>query len=293
MTFSKIMRAFSSAMAIAVIAGCALFAASAAAGGADNPAIEVRARDGLIYVRAKDARLADLLLEIAEASGFELKITGEMTRRSTASLSYLPVAEAISRLMDRDSWLIVHDAVGEETPARIAKLIVIRSYDDGAGSPAHAVRGSFADGELEDQILAMQQVIRNRDESVIGDLTEIVIGSAPVPIQSMATIALGRMQNPLARDALYQSLGNDNAMIRRWAIKGLGRNWGEDAFTELTDAMLGDPDPIVRREAGLRIGSMPTAAAGSTLALAENDPDGVVRKVVRYMLRFREKTGMP
>ena len=102
----------------------------------------------------------------------------------------------------------------------------------------------------------------------------------------MATLALGRLHVPEAKAALVRAAGDENEKVRRLAVGGLGRMWGNDALEQLTRALLDDPAPIVRRQAVLELTSIGSDEAIGFLKLATNDPDNDVSRLAERNIEF-------
>ena len=112
----------------------------------------------------------------------------------------------------------------------------------------------------------------------------------------MATIALGRLNVPEAKAALVSATDDENDMIRGWAVAGLGRMWGNDALEQLSQALLDDPAPTVRRQAIMALTAIGSDEAIGFLRLATDDPDNGVSRVAEHNIEFlqgqREAEGL-
>ena len=84
----------------------------------------------------------------------------------------------------------------------------------------------------------------------------------------------------------YKATDDENDMVRRWAVKGLGRMWGDDALEQLTQALLDDPAPVVRRQAVLELSIIGSDEAIGLLKLATDDPDDGVSRVAERNIEF-------
>jgi len=284
-------------LAIIIVMGVTLGAllASPSAYGAridgreSRTAVSVTLRNGFISVEAQDAALGDILKAIAHQANFELRIKGELNEKATWSIKYVPIDAVVRKLLRRKSWVFTHAVNDDGALVSIAKLHVLRSRGVAVGEQPTQVRDSalsFVQIGREEQILVLQQLIQQPDATAVEELASLAIGHEETAIRSMATIALGRIQSPEAKETLIEATNDENNMVRRWAVKGLGQMWGNDAFEHLTQALLDDPAPIVRRQAVVELTTIGGDKAIEFLRLATSDPDNGVRRVAEHNIGF-------
>ncbi len=102
-------------------------------------------------------------------------------------------------------------------------------------------------------------------------------------------IGLGKLRVPEAKAALMKSLSDEDSLVRRRAIQGLGKTWGKEAVEPLSVALVEDAEPSVRRQAALRLGRIFSEVAYQVLDAARFDTDFSVRRAVLAGLARLEK----
>ncbi len=276
-----------------VTLGALLASPNAYGGGIDGSesrtAISVTLQKGFITVEAQEAALGDILKTIAHQANFELRIKGELNEKATWSIKYVPIDTVVRKLLRHKSWVFTYAVNDDGALVSFAKLYVLRSGGVAVGEQPALVRASahsFVQIGREEQILVLQQLIQQPDATVVEDLASLATGQEETAIRSMATIALGRLQSPEAKEALIEATNDENNMVRRWAVKGLGQMWGNDAFEQLTQALLDDPAPIVRRQAVVELTMIGGDEAIGFLRLVASDPDNGVRRVAEHNIGF-------
>ncbi len=95
-----------------------------------------------------------------------------------------------------------------------------------------------------------------------------------------AAIGLGKLRVPEARWALMEALSDQDSLVRRRAIQGLGKAWGQKAVEPLGVALVNDAEPSIRRQAALRLGRIFSEEAYQALDAARFDTDISVRRAV-------------
>ncbi len=288
------------ALALGVVTGVMLGALlagpgadGAETGGSESGAvISLTLRDGLVSLDARNAALGDILEAIAQLADLDLTITGELNETVTWSTSYVPADGQIrgwvlQKLLRRHSWVLTYTSGEESAPRPVAEIYILDSDGTAAsGQPVQVTVRRDPRTDREEQILALKQLIQEPDESAVGDLASLATGDEAAEIRSMATLALGRLHLPEARAALVKAADDEDGMVRRVAVRGLGRMWGNGAIEQLSRAVLDDPAPVVRRQAVLELSIIGSDEAIGLLKMATNDPDDGVSRVAERNVEF-------
>lgn len=261
-------------------------------GSESTPAVAVMVRDGFVSVEARNTALGNIIKAIAEQADFELVDKSDSDQKVTWSMKYVPVEEAIRLLLGRYSWVLTYGTNAEGALLPVAGLYILRSGGPPAGEqPVQRATHSFVQIEREEQFLVLQQLIQQPDPAVAVDLALLLTNREEAAIRRMATIALGHLQVPEAKEALVEALDDENTTVRRSAVMGLGRMWGNRAFEDISRVLSDDPDPIVRSEAVVRIGLIGGEEATELLRLTDLDSDMWVRRAAKNVLGHLKGSG--
>ena len=263
-----------------------------AEGSESGAVVSLTLRDGLVLLDAQNAPLGDILEAIAQLADLDLTITGELNEKVTWSAQYVPADGEIrgwvlQKLLRRHSWVLTYSTGENGAPRPVVEMFILDSDGTAAGEePVQVTIHRAPLTDREEQIKSLQKLIREPDESAVGDLASLATGPEETPVRSLATIALGRLKVPEAKAALVKATNDENDMVRRWAVKGLGQMWGGDAIEQLTRALLDDPAPVVRRQAVMELAIIGSDEAIGILKLATNDPDNGVSWVAERNVEF-------
>lgn len=246
----------------------------------------VTVRDGLATVDAHDAALADVLRAFAEQADFELSIKGEAEQNVTWRFKGVPVDEAVHKILQHVSSVVTIAPDG----VTLVEVRVLRSGSESSGlvtQVEHVITTKQADIDLlerEDRIRVAQSLVRQPNVKAIKQLTQLVSEDEDPTVRAVAAVGLGKLRIIKAKEALIDALSDQDSLVRRRAVQGLGRLWGGDAVEPLSLALLEDLDPYVRREAALRLGKIRSEEARDSLTLAESDTEHMVRRAVTHAL---------
>ncbi len=288
------------ALALGVVTGVmfgALLAGPGAHGaetdGSESGAvISLTLRDGFVSLNAQYAPLGDILEALAQLADLDLRITGELNEKVTWSTSYVPADGEIrgwvlQKLLRRHSWVLTYSSGKKGAPRPIAEMYILDSDGTAAsGQPVQVTVHRVLETDREERIQSLRQLIREPDESTVGELASLATGDEEATIRAMATVALSRLEVPEAKAALISATNDEIDNVRRWAVWGLGQMWGADALEQLTRALLDDPAPVVRRQAAMELSIIGSDEAMGILKLAINDPDKGVSRLAERDIGF-------
>ena len=131
---------------------------------------------------------------------------------------------------------------------------------------------------------ALRGLVRQPDATAVNELASLLSDDDDLTIRSMAAIGLGKVRIDEAKAALIAALSDEDSLVRRRAVQGLGRMWGKEAVEPLSEALLEDSDPTIRREAALRLGRIGSEEALASLVMAQSDTDRTVRRAADHAM---------
>ncbi len=203
--------------------------------------IEVKVREGLLTVNARDAPLGDVLRVIGEKAGFTVIISGNLSSPVTRFLAGVPLDKAIGRLVGENSWIMIYgplDADGRVSGPLELQVYAYRARDTGTA----AVMQSPG---IESNMTAPESSPASLKDSILKDLVR------PERAARMRAIGmLGRLKDENSIELLNQVLLEDqDPSVRQHAVIALGRIGGDRAIQILRDVSLGDPDDAIREAA--------------------------------------------
>lgn len=222
---------------LAIIAGVMLGALAVAptANAGEPPAREdswglvVAVRDGLVSLEADHAPLTAVLEAIAEQAEFELSIKGELERKVTRTFVDVPLEEALRRMLQYDSSVLIHAPDG-------GPLIALRVLPSGRGlaeaagglerltawEPVAAFQGAAGllpeigidPLEREDWLWTQEDLIQQINDAL--DQARVVLRSegADPTARSMADFGRSDFDANDIKDALLMNLLYDDSRTR-------------------------------------------------------------------------------
>ena len=96
--------------------------------------------------------------------------------------------------------------------------------------------------------------------------------------------ALDSIGSPAARRSILESLADADVDVRAQAARSVGIHRDHEAVPALT-RLLGDPRPLVRREAAIALGRIGSPAALQSLLASLGDPDRFAAWSIRRAIR--------
>ncbi len=156
--------------------------------------IAVHMERGLLSVDARDAPLGDVLEAIAKQADFRLDTKGDLDIPVTWSFAGVPVDKGVQRLLHRISSVIVYARVQDDGAEPLAKVTTLRR-------------------------------IRRPSATSVNNLALHVSPDDDPVGRRIAAIGLGKLGTPEAKAALREALSDEDSLVRRRAIQGLGKTW--------------------------------------------------------------------
>lgn len=201
--------------------------------------IEVKIREGLLTVNARDAPLADVLRTIGEIAGFKVVIRGDLSTAVTKSFADVPLDKVISRLIGKNSWIMIYGpSDGDGRVSAPSELLVYGSRDTGTATVMQptTVTSNMAPPESSPASL---------EESILKDLA-----GPDRHARARAIGMLGRLKDENSIDILIQLLSEEeDPSVRQTAVVALGRIGSDRAIDTLEELSHSDPDAAVRAAA--------------------------------------------
>ncbi|MFQ5773597.1 MAG: HEAT repeat domain-containing protein [Kiloniellaceae bacterium] len=260
--------------------------------------LEVSVHEGLVSLDARNVPLEDVLRAIAEQAGFRLVLKGDLSTPVTWSFKDVPVDRGVARLLGTASSLALYAPAPDGRGSVLAEVRVLRGSSDAvAGAsgvaraapiqPAWAVPAPTSEPLEEDPETRLERVrglVEKGRRTTVRALSRFVSGDDDPVVRRIATVGLGNLRGPKAKDALIEALADEDGVVRQRAAQGLARNGGQAAIAPLRQALLEDPEPGVRRMAAFGLGRIDDDAAQSALIEAQSDDDPSVRGAVAAAL---------
>ncbi len=209
--------------------------------------IEVKVREGLLTLDARNAPLADILLTIGEKADFTVDIRGDLSTPVTVSFTDVPLDKVISWLIGNNSWVMIYGTSGSnsraldpqelhvyakraqdtKTPATVQVTVTNENGAAPESSPASledSILNDLAGLDRDARMRAIGMLGRLKDENSIDILIQVLLEEEDPSIRQHAVIALGRIGGYRAIDTLEDvSLGDADAAVREAAASALAR----------------------------------------------------------------------
>ena len=206
-------------LAAAAIAWTAVAAAAAPPKAPERSAEVVIVEGGRLTVDVRGAELADVLLQVGEAAGFHLTITGELGL-VTAAFSGRTVEDGLRRLVQDHEMMLVYRPVSGE-PAKLMEVQVFASAPGRGAAAAAGTRDAAPRGAVIGEITGL---VRARDvERGVPRLAELLATSSDLVVRGRAVWGLRMLGGPAAAGALTRALRKDAPFVRGQAALALPR----------------------------------------------------------------------
>lgn len=312
-------------VALGMMANPSLIAAET--GGPSTQLEVMLAADGRVSVELGDVALSEVLVRITKYAGAELVIEGDVGRARPQAFVDLPMAEAIRRLVGRNSFMLkfVPADDGASAPrlsliavygsARPARAELPNRTDDrslqAAGSPvphtAHRTPGppapavvgqvrsyaAFAKLDRQSRLQAIGQLAWSGDAG-FAILGQIVTAEKDRGVRRAAVATLAHGPNNVVQRTLYTALADAEPGVRLEAVRGIAGDKGATSTAKLALAATHDADALVRRIAVIALAGTDSRTTRAALRRALQDPDFAVRDAAQRVLArldYSSKTG--
>ena len=237
---------------------------------AAHRALEVTVEDGYVTVHARDARIDEIVREIARRSELAVAPHAPLEERLTLDFERLPLSEALGRVLRDGSFVVsvAHQPSRAEASPEVSRKLWVLSSAAGAAQRASA-SGSFGDRDPDslgtDEVtgsvsLALSDSDANvradavsalgsaRDDPQAAALAHAALSDADPAVREEAAYALGEIGGEMSLRALAQALRDPQHDVKQTAIEALATIGGDQAALALA-AILDDPDPTLRAAA--------------------------------------------
>jgi hypothetical protein len=259
-----------------IAAWCAVAAPSEAA---PPPLLRVDVGDGgFVSIDVRDARIEDLLREIARQTGLELVSTEPLDERVTLTLDHVTLPQALDRLLRNRSYLLVHGGPARGTDNALRNRLWILA--NGVANPhvtAEVDRAPLPASDPLGRIDALSAVAAGDGALLAAELTTVALGDADAVAREEAVHALGRLQGDPSARTLAHALHDPEPAVRRAAITALADARDVRALRVLAP-VLSDADSSVREEAVYALADVGGKSAIALLQRALSDRDTSVRE---------------
>lgn len=204
--------------------------------------------DGLVTLAAENARLQNVLNEIATQSGFRIVQHVHLDQRVTLNIKRQSLPELLRQILANNSYQLY------QAPTNYS--------NDGYRGPESDTLWIFSEGSsiapaatMFFENLLFQGNVRERKEAIRG---------------------LRRLGTTDAVRSISLALGDDESSVRDLAFDALERIGGDEALAAIASASM-DEDAWVRGESATALASSDSATAVEYLNMALQDPNPKVR----------------
>jgi hypothetical protein len=261
----------------------------------------VLVKDGFLTLNTVDAPLGVVIQRIGEQADFSVYGHDELVEPVTWSITEVPLDIALRRITRGISFVSVYAPSGGLMEMRIVgaardaidnEVSLARTIAKRPGEHTEDALAASFDKDLEQMLEMVDQLIAKGDAEAANLLSQMLSEDEPPRLRRRATIGLGKINDEQAKNALTGVLGDSDAVMRRYAVEALGRNWGRQTVGQLSTVLMNDSDPTVRRLAARALGRMGTIEGLKALHAAQFDPNLSVRQTVTDSLALLDKIGV-
>lgn len=277
------------------IANAAMGIAAVSAGAGSNSAdIRMEMKAGLLTLETRNAPLYEVVQKVGELAGFKtiLVVDFDEPQRVTASFEAVPVAEAVTRLIDDTNRIIFYtiseNANEDPTISQIWLLGLSSSPTEAVAIEQESI--SLNDGLVHDEVKTRSESVlrlstqavpglpkKDARERVRNRLIQILQTDQDALVRSRAAIALGSLRDEKAVLALESALSDEHSSVRSQAINALGHIAGEQAAMALGNILLYGKSQIERVMAAQALWKQDSEVARDYLRIGADDDDEQVR----------------
>ncbi len=249
---------------------------------AGSALLRVDVAGGLLTLRAEGSPLGEVAAAIGEQAGFEVIVIGTLATTVSASLTGVPVWEALERLLGDTSRVVFYDRQRKGRERAMVQLWLLGPGTGAAAVAADGAPGDVAGGLQDPDARTRSQAVlrlagRGGSAQTLDDLVRMLRGDADPLVRSRAATALGSLGDPAAVPALAAALGDEHGSVRVAAAHALGEIGGDPATRELGTVLLHGVQTRERVIAAWGLGKQGTPLARQFLDAVADDPDKQVR----------------
>ncbi len=269
--------------------------------------IEVHLRDRLLTLKAANAPLAEVLIEIGKCAGFKTVLKGDLRSPVNISATDIPLTDGIRRLVGNCSVAFVHNAVDDsdvQAAEPVLSAIWVFETEGSNLSTTHKNNDmKVSENDMHASIAAVQMQTESHERSQtfrtdgvdipleidnnsdIEYLSHLLVKQKDPYAREQAIAGLARIGSDLAVAAMATALGDTDKAVRRQVVEGLGQVGSELATQILGQALLGDPNPEIRLEAVRALAKLGGEISQAFVTAAANDSDKRVKRSARQTLQ--------
>lgn len=243
----------------------------------------VLVQDKLLTVKLVDIPLEKVLKTIAEQAGFRLIIEGELQDQVTLSFSDIPLVKGIRHLMGNTPVIFCR------SEKMLTKLYVFAGFQRQEGEITESLLEELPVTEIghTGSLTLLQQL--NRGNVKADELVNLIAYHEDPAVRRLAVINLARKPASESLRGFSIGLVDEDPVVRLRSVVGLGRIHGDAAVALLSQALLTNSCPVVRRMAAKQLAKSGHPLAKDTLYQAQWDTNDRVRKIVEAAIARFEK----
>ena len=301
--------------ALTLAVACALASGPAIAG------LAVKIEGERISADLSQVPIADVLSAVAEQTGAQLSIRGDLGTVRPQAFSRVPLAEALPRVV-QPNGVLLHFGQAESGGRR---LIAIRAVAPGASAQASGPgqpgaetdagrppnlrktpishrdprrglpagmwdydKGETALPDVEKRMAQLIDIARTRGQGATSAINYALVADPDPRVRMTAIRALAGLQHsPEARQALTQAVADADPQVRTEALQTLSRGAGDKPIALLAQVIKGDADRQVRLAAIENLSGNDGDLARAVLQGVLNDPDAEMRQAAEQAMGRR------
>src|SRR5262245_59866854 len=278
--FKRLVAAFIMAFLVHATFPAGSLAAGKAATPPEKPAPPlVKVDKGRVSVEAKDAVLADLLNAIGKQAGVDVTIKSGGAHRVTQSFANMGLDDAIKTLAKGKDLVLVYSSAKNLAGTNLAEVRLFAA--SAPGGKVVIDRGQGAPPQVANQSGEAQTTA-----SLVSKLTD-----NDVNVRRRAANAIATRPEQEAVTALRTAVEDPDFIVRAYALIALGQLRDEGSVGLMSQALLRDPDPNMRRTAVGALSMVRSESARRAVEAAESDADASVRQAAADALKQWKSTG--
>lgn len=237
--------------------------------------LRVAVENDLVSVRAREARVVDVLEEIARQAPLEFSSDEAPTERITLELRRVPLATAIRRILRDRNFLLSNGEREQGEDSR--ELRVLAYHEPSSTAPTEALALDVRHGDPETRRAAVEDLGTVDDADGATEIVTSALADTNLEVRREAVASLANIGTNDAVAGLAIALQDQSEDVREDAVDALA-DLREPATIPLLEEALRDPDEDVRQAAIEALAEMRGDEAAHALAIALDDRDPALRE---------------
>jgi hypothetical protein len=248
-----------------------------------------------VSIDARQVPVGAVLSELGRRAGFEVQGIVASQRPVSVELRRLPLDQALKRLLEGKSFVLIYGEHAKRGTARLERLVLLGD-DDGIGLASRADGwGPEASIEEADASAYDSEARGFNAEASAEALLHLASSENPRSrAAALEALASHATEDWRARQALLDHVSDPELEVRSVVIGVLGAF--VDEWPGVEEAMMQavvDPAVTVRHLALQTLSALATPRAGEAVRLALDDADPMMRAFARTLLRGPAEHGSP